>query len=184
MANISTIRGKRLRGAATVASLLLAATVAAATLLLFEGRMRAAAQSDSQQQHQTLFGQSQANVDRKNTGCVSCHTATDEPSMHPTRTVHLACIDCHGGDPGAVAAAGMNATSAEYEQLKKRAHPQPNDPSLANTSANPPRLYTKWLRKVTSMSNSSIRAICASPPKRAASNGCHARRSLQSIKPA
>jgi hypothetical protein len=146
MAKVSTIRGSKLRGAATVASLLLAGVVAVAMLLVFEGRMRAA-QSESPQQHQNLFGQSQADVERKNTGCVSCHTTTDEPSMHPTRTVHLACTDCHGGDASAVAPAGMNASSAEYGQLKKRAHPQPNDPELANTSANPPRLYTKWLRE-------------------------------------
>jgi hypothetical protein len=174
MAKGLTIRGAGLRGAATVASLLLVAALAVATLLIFEGRMRAAAPSESQQQHQNLFGQSQADVERKNTGCASCHTTTDEPSMHPTRTVHLACIDCHGGDTSAVAPAGINATSAEYEQLKKRAHPQPNDPSLANTSANPPRLYTKWLREsyeyVKFVNPGDLRVAAET----CGSNGCHA----------
>src|SRR3977135_2718646 len=34
----------------------------------------------------------------KSSGCISCHTSTDEPTMHPTRTVHIGCTDCHGGD--------------------------------------------------------------------------------------
>jgi hypothetical protein len=92
-------------------------------------------------------GQSQAEVDRKNAGCVSCHTGTDEPSMHPTRTVRLACTDCHGGDSTATLPPGANSKSAEYGQLKNRAHVQPNDPALAGNSGNPPRLYTKWLRE-------------------------------------
>src|SRR6267143_6143182 len=44
-----------------------------------------------------LSRQSQADVDRKNVGCVSCHTATDAPTMHTATTVKLACVDCHGG---------------------------------------------------------------------------------------
>ncbi|MGH9744720.1 MAG: hypothetical protein ACRD59_01250, partial [Candidatus Acidiferrales bacterium] len=125
-------------------SFILAVAVgAAAALLLFESRTRA----QSESQHPSLLGQSQADVDRKNTGCVSCHTSTDEPSMHPTRTVRLACIDCHGGDPTATLPAGTNPRTPEYEQVKRRAHPRPNDPALAGTSASPQRLYTKWLRE-------------------------------------
>ena len=133
--------------------------------------MRAA---QSELQHQNLFGQSQADVERKNTGCVSCHTATDEPSMHPTRTVRLSCTDCHGGDTSAAAPSGMNSGSAEYEQLKKHAHPQPNDPALANTSANPPRLYTKWLREsyeyVKFVNPGDLRVAAET----CGANGCHA----------
>jgi hypothetical protein len=29
---------------------------------------------------------------------VTCHTATDSPTMHSTGTVRLGCIDCHGGN--------------------------------------------------------------------------------------
>jgi hypothetical protein len=89
----------------------------------------------------------QADVDRKNSGCVSCHTSTDEPSMHPTGTVRLACIDCHGGDSTATLPPGTNSKTPEYEQIKNRAHVQPNDPALAGRSGNPQRLYTKWLRE-------------------------------------
>jgi hypothetical protein len=122
---------------------LLATLAALGVSLLFERRSHA--QSDPQQ-HQ-LLRQSQADVDRKNSGCISCHTTTDEPSMHPTCTVRLACIDCHGGDSTATLAPGTNSKTPEYEQIKNRAHVQPNDSALAGQSGNPQRLYTKWLRE-------------------------------------
>ena len=94
--------------------------------------------------------------------------------MHPTRTIRLACTDCHGGDTTVVAQVGANPKSAEYEQLKKRAHPQPNDPALANTSANPPRLYTKWLREsyeyVKFVNPGDLRVAAET----CGANGCHA----------
>src|SRR5271156_516073 len=80
----------RIRRSGQVWSFLLAVGVAITALILFEGRMRA---SQTAGQHGNLLGQSQADVDRKNSGCVSCHTSTDEPSMHPTRTVRVGCIE-------------------------------------------------------------------------------------------
>ena len=161
----------RIRRSGRVWSFLITAAIAIVVLLLFEGRMRA---SQTAAQHCNLLGQSQADVDRKNTGCVSCHVSTDEPSMHPTRTIRLACTDCHGGDTTVVAQVGANPKSAEYEQLKKRAHPQPNDPALANTSANPPRLYTKWLREsyeyVKFVNPGDLRVAAET----CGANGCHA----------
>ena len=161
----------RIRRSGRVWSFLITAAIAIVVLLLFEGRMRA---SQTAAQHGNLLGQSQADVDRKNTGCVSCHVSTDEPSMHPTRTIRLACTDCHGGDTTVVAQVGANPKSAEYEQLKKRAHPQPNDPALANTSANPPRLYTKWLREsyeyVKFVNPGDLRVAAET----CGANGCHA----------
>src|SRR5689334_21706408 len=50
--------------------------------------------------------QSQGEIARKSSGCVSCHTSTDEPTMHPTKTVHLACTECHGGNSSASIALG------------------------------------------------------------------------------
>jgi hypothetical protein len=120
-----------------------AITFVLAVAFLLASRSRA--QSAAQQQ--SLLGQSQSEVDRKSSGCVSCHIQTDEPSMHPTRTVRLGCIDCHGGDATAILPPGTNAGGSEYEQLKIRAHPQPDDPALKDVSANPQRLYTKWLRE-------------------------------------
>jgi hypothetical protein len=126
-----------------VAATLVVTLSALAVSLLFERRSHA--QSDPHQSG--LLRQSQADVDRKNSGCVSCHTSTDEPSMHPTGTVRLACIDCHGGDSTATLAPGANSKTPEYEQIKNRAHVQPNDSALAGRSGNPQRLYTKWLRE-------------------------------------
>ena len=67
--------------------------------------------------------------------------------MHPTGTVRLACIDCHGGDSTATLATGTDSKTPEYEQIKNRAHVQPSDSTLAGRSGNPQRLYTKWLRE-------------------------------------
>src|ERR1700722_14642444 len=92
-------------------------------------------------------GQSQADVDAKNSGCLTCHVTTDEPTMHPTGTVRLACVDCHGGDSSVHVASGIKTDSAEYLQAKNRAHPKSSDPDFARTSANPVRSYTKWLQE-------------------------------------
>jgi hypothetical protein len=170
MPELATESLTRIRRSGRVWSFLIAAVIAVAALLLFEGRMRASQSA----QHGNLLGQSQVDVDRKNIGCISCHISTDEPSMHPTRTVRLACIDCHGGDTTIVAQVGVHPKSDEYEQLKKRAHPQPNDPALANMSANPPRLYTKWLREsyeyVKFVNPGDLRVAAET----CGANGCHA----------
>jgi hypothetical protein len=141
-ASIATTRHRNVKRVAT--TLLVALSVVTVSLL-FERRSHA--QSDPQQHD--LLRQSQADVDRKNSGCVSCHNSTDEPSMHPTGTVRLACIDCHGGDSTATLppAPGTNSKTPEYDQIKNRAHVQPNDPALADRSGNQQRLYTKWLRE-------------------------------------
>src|SRR6201981_1910697 len=123
-ANIATTRHRDVKRA--TASLLATLTVLGVSML-FERRSHAQA---DQQQHD-LLRQSQAAVNRKNSGCVSCHTSTDEPSMHPTGTVRLACIDCHGGDSTATLPPRTNSKTTEYEQIKNRAHVLPNDPALA-----------------------------------------------------
>src|SRR5579864_6992063 len=143
MNNTTNIGATRSRNMKRATVSLLATLAALGVSLLFERRSHA--QSDPQQ-HQ-LLRQSKADVDRKNSGCVSCHTSTDEPSMHPTGTVRLACIDCHGGDSTATLPPETNLKAPEYEQIKNRAHVQPNDPALAGRSGNPQRLYTKWLRE-------------------------------------
>jgi LVIVD repeat len=95
----------------------------------------------------SLMGQSQADADGKSAGCISCHTQTDEPTMHATGTVRLGCTDCHGGNADVRIAAGVAANSPEYDQVKQQAHPQPRDPELRNRSANPERAYTEWLKE-------------------------------------
>src|SRR5947207_12831905 len=89
--------------------------------------------------------QSQEEVDGKLSGCVSCHTSTDEPTMHPTKTVHLGCTDCHGGNPSVSVASSTAPNSPEYNSAKEKAHVHPRDPSFKKRSALPERTYTKWL---------------------------------------
>src|SRR6266852_7072785 len=92
-----------------------------------------------------IRGQSQEEADRKSSGCISCHTLTDEPTMHPTKTVHLGCTDCHGGNSSVSVKSGAAPNSPEYNSAKEKAHVQPRDPSFKNRSALPERAYTKWL---------------------------------------
>jgi hypothetical protein len=94
-----------------------------------------------------LMGQTQEEADRKSAGCISCHTQTDQPTMHATGTLRLGCTDCHGGNADAHVAPRVAPTSLEYEQVKRQAHPQPRDPKLADRSANPKRLSTQWLKE-------------------------------------
>ncbi len=92
-------------------------------------------------------GQSQEEADRKSSGCISCHTTTDEPTMHPTKTVHLACPDCHGGNSSISVPAGAAPTSAEYQAAKEKAHVQPREAIFQDRSNIPERTYTKWLEE-------------------------------------
>src|SRR5258708_38590776 len=93
------------------------------------------------QESATFRGQSQEQADRKSSGCISCHTSTDEPTMHPTKTVHLGCTDCHGGNSAVSVGSGAVPNSPEYNSTKERAHVQPRDPSLKNRSPFPSPAY-------------------------------------------
>jgi hypothetical protein len=85
-------------------------------------------------------------VDAKSIGCRSCHTSTDSNTMHASSAVRIGCTDCHGGNAAEQATADLSPTSAEYQSIKKKAHPQPK--VLANNnSANPVRVYTDWLKE-------------------------------------
>jgi hypothetical protein len=84
--------------------------------------------------------------DASSAGCITCHTKTDEASMHPSGTVTIGCADCHGGN-AAIAIAGDAPGSTSYDAAKKKAHPRPRNASLWKTAANPERAYTEWLRE-------------------------------------
>ena len=99
------------------------------------------------QESATFRGQSQEQADRKSSGCISCHTSTDEPTMHPTKTVHLGCTDCHGGNSAVSVGSGSASNSPEYNSTKEKAHVQPRDSSFKNRSALPERTFTKWLKE-------------------------------------
>src|SRR6266699_3358821 len=92
-------------------------------------------------------GQSQEEGDRKSSGCISCHTSTDEPTMHPTKTAHLGCTDCHGGNSSVSVASGSDPNSADYRSAKEKAHVQPHDPIFKNRSAVRENVYAKWLKE-------------------------------------
>src|ERR1700730_7431427 len=113
--------------------------------LLFALEHRSRAQSQSSQS--SLLTQTQAEADRKTAGCVTCHVSTDEPTMHPTGTVRLGCVDCHGGDATASIATGTPKDSIAYERAKRQAHPQPRDAVYSRGSANVERPFAKWLHE-------------------------------------
>ncbi len=90
--------------------------------------------------------QSEADVRAKSEGCYSCHTRTDQPSMHTTPAVRLGCTDCHGGDATSPAAFGkpeLGYKNPYNLAAMKLAHPQPTLPGAWHgSSANPERSYT------------------------------------------
>ncbi len=91
--------------------------------------------------------QADAAVAAKSAGCMSCHTATDQKTMHESSAVQLGCTDCHGGDPGAARPlSGGEAVppgSPGYLAAMNRAHVLPLYPGAWNypSSANPERTY-------------------------------------------
>src|ERR1700704_3228569 len=122
----------------------------AASLLLAALAVRIAAPSlraADEKAGPNLVGQTQEEADRKSAGCISCHTQTDEPTMHATGSLRLGCTGCHGGNADARVASGVAPTAPEYEQVKQQAHPQPRESKLADRSANPERLYAQWLKE-------------------------------------
>ncbi len=105
--------------------------------------------------------QTKADADAKSEGCVSCHTTTDQATMHASPAVVLGCADCHGGNPQVVAPDGLAASvhgvgqhgnstpghreyPGEYRALMDQAHVLPLYPQAWHhpSSANPERSYT------------------------------------------
>lgn len=102
----------------------------------------------------------------KSEGCLTCHTATDLPSMHANPAVVLGCTDCHGGDPKVRVPAGSHEAAVghgdneirgegkenghgktydpAYREAMDRAHVLPMYPETWHYphSENPERTYT------------------------------------------
>jgi len=127
--------------------LLIGFFVAASFSLLFLGLYRPQAAASAQDPQGPFRWQSQEEAMAKSTGCMSCHTATDEPTMHPSKGVHLGCTDCHGGNNSVSVATGTSLTSGEYQAAKEKAHVQPRDSFFKNRTTIPERAYTKWLKE-------------------------------------
>ncbi|WP_350140650.1 hypothetical protein, partial [Parasphingopyxis sp.] len=89
--------------------------------------------------------QSDEEMERKSAGCVSCHTNTDQLTMHATPAVRLGCTDCHGGNPEvALADPDLDFEHPDYIATQNRAHVLPLYPESWHNpaSANPRRSYT------------------------------------------
>jgi hypothetical protein len=143
--SISRGRIARVRRVAPCAALLsmLAFLVAGAYVEGASGRQV----GDAAPAESRLSQQTADDVARKSAGCISCHTQTDEPTMHATGDVRLGCTDCHGGRADLPLPAGVVVGSAAYEQAKRAAHVLPRDPALADRAAEPVRAYAAWLRE-------------------------------------
>ncbi|WP_426166981.1 multiheme c-type cytochrome [Sandarakinorhabdus sp. DWP1-3-1] len=88
--------------------------------------------------------QTQAAADAKSIGCLSCHTASDEWTMHAPKAVVLGCTDCHGGNTAVAAPAGLDKADPAYARFRDQAHVLPRYPQAWHfpSSANPKRSYT------------------------------------------
>jgi hypothetical protein len=115
--------------------------------LLFTGNRISTFRIAAQQPAGPILGQSQEEANRKSAGCVTCHTTTDEPTMHPSKAVHIGCTDCHGGDFSISIAPDISRDSPEYAAAKEKAHVQPRNPFFKNRSTVPERAFTEWLRE-------------------------------------
>jgi len=79
----------------------------------------------------------------KSGGCLSCHTASDQASMHTNPAVKLGCTDCHGGDVKVAWGRGGDPKSKAYAIARDKAHVLPRYPKSWKypSSANPERTY-------------------------------------------
>jgi len=118
--------------------------------------------------------QLQEKADEKPSGCVSCHTSTDEPTMHPTRTVHLDCVDCHGGNSSVSIAPGTAPGSLEYNAVKEKAHVQPRNAAFKNRGNLPERTYSLWLKESEEYTKFVNPGDLRVAPETCGANGCHA----------
>lgn len=88
--------------------------------------------------------QTKADMNAKSEGCISCHTNTDELTMHETPAIKLGCTDCHGGNADIHVASGLHKGEEEYLHTLEKAHVLPLFPDKWHfpSSANPKRTYT------------------------------------------
>jgi len=82
-------------------------------------------------------------ADTKSTGCISCHTDSDQKTMHTTPAVVLGCTDCHGGDASVNGDNKWGKSSLPYMDALTKAHVLPKYPESWHwpSSANPKRSY-------------------------------------------
>jgi hypothetical protein len=83
-------------------------------------------------------------ADAKSAGCVSCHTESDQKTMHASPAVVLGCTDCHGGNPAITGDPSLPHDAPAYVAARDQAHVLPRFPGAWHfpSSANPQRSYT------------------------------------------
>ncbi|GAA4812844.1 hypothetical protein GCM10023232_05220 [Sphingosinicella ginsenosidimutans] len=83
-------------------------------------------------------------ADAKSSGCQSCHTDTDQHTMHASPAVVLGCTDCHGGNPRITGNPALAPNDPAYVAARNAAHVLPRFPQTWHwpVSANPRRSYT------------------------------------------
>ena len=88
--------------------------------------------------------QSNEQMEAKSAGCVTCHTATDEKTMHANPAVKLGCTDCHGGNANVRRSSGDSVVDPAYLAVMEQAHVLPRYPESWHypSSTNPERTYT------------------------------------------
>lgn len=88
--------------------------------------------------------QTWAQADAKSAGCVSCHTASDQKTMHQNPGVILGCADCHGGNADVSVPQGSEREDPAYRAALEKAHVLPRFPQAWDfpDSANPEGSYT------------------------------------------
>src|SRR5439155_7915362 len=89
-------------------------------------------------------GETPEQAEAKSAGCKSCHTSSDTWTMHRSKAVMLGCVDCHGGDAGVIAPAGLSKNDSQYARLRDVAHVLPRYPKAWGFphSAKPKESYT------------------------------------------
>ena len=92
--------------------------------------------------------QTPAQAEAASAGCVTCHTDTDQKTMHESPAVVLGCTDCHGGDAnilweGPVPAGHARREPGEFRTAMEKAHVLPKYPETWHfpSSANPRGSY-------------------------------------------
>jgi hypothetical protein len=88
------------------------------------------------------FRQTPAAAQEKSVGCVSCHTDSDQKTMHFNKAVVLGCVDCHGGKASVFKPEGAGRAEVRYQQAMDESHVLPRFPGSWKTSANPKHTFT------------------------------------------
>ncbi len=86
-----------------------------------------------------------ADADASSAGCKTCHTDSDNKTMHKSAAVKLGCADCHGGNAKvALTNTALGPKDAEYVAIRDKAHVLPRYEGAWDfgSSANPKRSYT------------------------------------------